>query len=758
MKPAKNLFHFCAVLAALLVVPAISGAERTLRAGHATIAVGQTNRVAISLESLGDEKALGFSLSYDTNLLRFVQAVLGPDATNHGASLTVNANQTTNFGRIGLALSLDLFTTNTFPAGTNQIAELLFTPAPGITGGVSAIQFTNAPIVPEIADSYASNLTATYVSGLATVELNCAFALGTNAAGFAASGGTGDVTLGTLPACGWLVSNTNGWISITSPTNGTGNSTVQFTVAANTGLASRTGVVFIAGQIFTITQSGITCSYLLSTNTATHPTAAGTNSFALLTAGPCPWSVINSNSWIQVLSDTSGSGNGTITYAVDENASITPRSGTLIAGGQAFTITQEAIVCTFSLSATGAFHTEAPATNSFSVTTAAPCPWSVVNTNPWIAILSDQSGTGSGTVTYAVSQSASITERTGTLVVGGQTFSITQQAVTCSFAVAPTSFTNSAAGFTNLITVSAPGPCPWTVESTNSWITIVSGSNGLGPGGVQLALAANAISLERTGTVVVAGQAVTILQQGIACTFTVSPTRRTHGFGTASNSFTINAGTGCLWSVVNTNPWLTIVGSSAGSGTNTVGYLVAANPSPLERIGYLNVQGATLLITQRAITCTFTLAPTNLLHTSAGGTATVSVTVGAGCAWTATTSDAWISLTTPSGTGNGAFGVAVEPNWSDAARTGAVNVAGQVLPISQAAYAGGFVLRSLDVSVPGQVSLSVTGGPAGVWELQMSGDLTNWSKLADLTNSTGRVDLAVPFTTGSNHFFRALRP
>lgn len=60
--------------------------------------------------------------------------------------------------------------------------------------------------------------------------------------------------------------------------------------------------------------------------------------------------------------------------------------------------------------------------------------------------------------------------------------------------------------------------------------------------------------------------------------------------------------------------------------------------------------------------------------------------------------------------------------------------------------------------MPGQVSLSVTGGPAGVWELQMSGDLTNWSKLADLTNSTGRVDLAVPFTTGSNHFFRALRP
>lgn len=757
MKPAKNLFHFCAVLAALLVVPASQGAERTLRAGHATIAVGQTNRIPISLESLGDEKALGFSLSYDTNLLRFVQAVLGPDATNHGASLTVNANQTTNFGRIGLALSLDLFTTNTFPAGTNQIAELLFTPAPGITGGVSAIQFTNAPIVPEIADSYASNLTATYVSGLATVELNCAFSLGTNAAGFTAGGGTSGVTLGTLPECGWLVSNTNDWISITSPTNGTGDGTVQFAVAANAGLASRTGVVFIAGQIFTITQSGITCSYMLSTNAATHPTAAGTNSFALLTAAPCPWSVINSNSWIQVLSGTSGSGNGTITYAVEENASITPRSGTLIAGGQAFTITQEAIVCTYSLSASGALHSETPATNSFSVTTAAPCPWTVVNTNPWVSILSG-GGPGSGAVVYAVDQSGSLTERTGTLVVGGQTFSITQQAVTCSFAVTPTNFTNSAAGFTNIITVTAPSPCPWTVENTNAWVAILSGSNGLGAGTVALAVGANPISLERTGTVVVAGQAVSIVQQGIACTFTVSPTRRTHGFGTASNSFTINAGTGCLWSVVNTNPWLTIVGSSTGSGTNTVGYLVAANPSPLERIGYLNIQGATLLITQRASTCTFTLAPTNLLHSSAGGSGIVSVTAGAGCAWSATTTNGWMALTGASGSGNGSFGVAVEPNWSASARTGSVNVAGVVLPVSQAAYAGGFVLRSLDVSVPGQVSLSVTGGPAGVWELQMSGDLTNWSKLADLTNSTGRVDLAVPFTVGSNHFFRALRP
>ena len=123
-----------------------------------------------------------------------------------------------------------------------------------------------------------------------------------------------------------------------------------------------------------------------------------------------------------------------------------------------------------------------------------------------------------------------------------------------------------------------------------------------------------------------------------------------------------------------------------------------------------------------------------------------------------TTTNNWIQFTSAtSGSGNGGFNYSLFANWGLTARTGVVIVAGQTLPVAQAAYAGGFAFRSINATVPGEVSLSLTGGPAGVWELQISGDLSNWAHLASLTNTTGRVDFATP-SAESNRFYRAILP
>ena len=84
-------------------------------------------------------------------------------------------------------------------------------------------------------------------------------------------------------------------------------------------------------------------------------------------------------------------------------------------------------------------------------------------------------------------------------------------------------------------------------------------------------------------------------------------------------------------------------------------------------------------------------------------------------------------------------------------------LAGQTLGVTQAAYTGGFVFASINASGPGNISLTVTGGPLGVWSLEISGDLTNWSSFASLTNATGRVDFASP-APASNRFYRAILP
>ncbi len=758
MKWLENGWKIGALLLVTLLMSTSHAASRVIRVEGTTLAPGETKRVRVVLESLGDEKALGFNLGYNPAVLRFVNAAAGADSVAVGATLRPNPNQTTNFGRLGVTLSLDFFTTNTFPAGTNFIADIFFTPAAGVTGGVSAITFTNEPGVTEISDPNANELSATYVGSSVSVVLQCGFSLGSSAANFSDVGGAGSVSLvASHPVCAWSLVNTNPWLNLTSATNGAGSATVEFLVDAHPDLTGRTGTVVIAGQNFTVTQSGITCTYALAPGSGSHGPGAETNSFNVLAADPCVWSVGNTNAWVTILSGASGSGNGAVAYAVADNFSASPRAGTLVIAGLTFNILQDAFPCAYALSSTNAEHTAASTTNSFSITTSNFCAWSVVNTNPWINLLSGD-GSGDGTVTYAVSANESLAGRSGALVVGGEIFNVAQQPVVCGYGLSPTDRVHASGPATDTISVLAPGPCPWSAVNTNPWINLLTGSNGAGDGVITYSLAANPTALTRTGLLEVAGQTFVLAQQGVLCAYALSPTRRSHGPGANSNFFTVQAASGCLWTVNNTNPWIQLLGDS-GDGTNAVGYLIEANPAPLERLAWLTVDSATLIITQRAgASCTYELTPVSLAHGSSGGTGTVSIATGAGCAWDVTTTDDWIQFTSvTNGTGVGSFDYSLLANWGLIARTGTVFVAGQALPVTQEAYTGGFVFHSINATVPGEVSLSITGGPLGVWELQISGDLSNWSRLADLTNTTGRVDFAMP-AVESNRFYRAFLP
>lgn len=70
-------------------------------------------------------------------------------------------------------------------------------------------------------------------------------------------GGTGTVNVSGGTACTWTASSNASWISVTSGASGSGSGTVSFSVAANSSSASRTGTLNIAGQTYTVTQSGV---------------------------------------------------------------------------------------------------------------------------------------------------------------------------------------------------------------------------------------------------------------------------------------------------------------------------------------------------------------------------------------------------------------------------------------------------------------------------------------------------------------------
>ncbi|NOT50037.1 MAG: hypothetical protein HOP10_02025 [Chitinophagaceae bacterium] len=71
-----------------------------------------------------------------------------------------------------------------------------------------------------------------------------------------AAGGTGSFNINVTPnTCSWSASETLTWVTITSPLSGTGDGTLSYTVAANTG-GPRSGTITVNGQSHTINQLG----------------------------------------------------------------------------------------------------------------------------------------------------------------------------------------------------------------------------------------------------------------------------------------------------------------------------------------------------------------------------------------------------------------------------------------------------------------------------------------------------------------------
>jgi hypothetical protein len=128
----------------------------------------------------------------------------------------------------------------------------------------------------------------------------------------------------------------------------------------------------------------------------------------------------------------------------------------------------------------------------------------------------------------------------------------------------------------------------------------------------------------------------------------------------------------------------------SGTGAGTVNYSVAANPTGSPRTGTITIAGQPFTVTQQpaTTTCTLTLDHAFQSFGSAGGAGTpIGVTAtpgGCGGAWTATTSDPWITGVTPgSGTGAGTVNYSVAANPTGSPRTGTITIAGQPFTVTQ---------------------------------------------------------------------------
>jgi all-beta uncharacterized protein/BACON domain-containing protein len=407
----------------------------------------------------------------------------------------------------------------------------------------------------------------------------------------ASTGGSGTIAVTAAAGCEWTATSSASWITITGGGSRNGNGTIQFAVAPTTGPA-RSATLTIAGRAFAINQSS-GCTFGITPESHSVASTGGSGTVAVTTAAECGWTATSSAPWITIASGSSGSGNGTVQFAVAPTTG-PARNGTLTIAGRPVAISQSS-GCTFGINPESHSVASTGGAGSVAVTTVPECGWTATSSAPWITIASGGTGSGNGTVQFAVAPTTG-PARSATLTIAGRSFLVSQGSG-CTFGISPTSQNLPYFGGTGSVAVATGPGCTWTASSSIPWVRFTSGQSGTGPGPAVFTADETPSSLPRSATVTIAGQQFAISQDGGPCTFVVSPPSAALGAGGGSGTFEVNTKEACNWTATSNDAWLRVTAGGSGSGDGTVSFSADANPGTA-RNGTIVVGGRTFTASQ----------------------------------------------------------------------------------------------------------------------------------------------------------------
>ena len=406
------------------------------------------------------------------------------------------------------------------------------------------------------------------------------------------------------------------------------------------------------------------------------------NTFDVTAPSTCSWSATPSAPFITVTGGATGMGNGTVTYDVAANGTALTVSGTITVAGTTgdpsdgsadFTVNQQAATCTLNLNpASSGPLAGAGGASSFAVETLPGCNWTAVSSDPALTVTGGASGAGPGNVDFSVAANPTALARNFAVTVTVSNNGImaahatSQSGAACTLTLDPTSTNLPAAGGSGSFAVQTLVGCSWTAGSPDADVTITGGASGSGNGTVTFDVAANPLTTPRNFgiTVVVGGSAPTanhtIAQAPLVCTPVLTPAGTDVPAAGGGGSFDVTVSAGCAWTATPSDAAVTINAGAAGSGNGTVTFDVAANPLAAPRsleivLAASGGSSATHTITQAPLVCSPVLTPSAANIPAAGGSGNFDVSAAAGCGWTATPSDAAVTITSgATGMGNGA--------------------------------------------------------------------------------------------------------
>ncbi|HMV85793.1 MAG TPA: putative Ig domain-containing protein, partial [Blastocatellia bacterium] len=405
----------------------------------------------------------------------------------------------------------------------------------------------------------------------------------------------------------------------------------------------------------------------------------------------CAWTTLAGDPWIVIDSGVNSSGNGTATFHVTTNFGAA-RTGTLTVAGQTINISQDA-QCTYQLSPqTSISAGVAGGSGSVDVVAGMGCPWTAVSNNPWLNIISGSSGAGAGTVNYSVQPNNGNAPRTGTLTIGGQTYTVTQ-------AAAPTCNGNPP------VTVSYNGPAVAIPDNVPAGVNIPLLVSGVGTitdlnfrfdtaGACDISAGNPNSALDHThiGDLTFkltspSGTTVTFMQRrGSSAHNICQLLLNDDGLPNISTFF----GNPSIFVSGNYAPeaagqFLAFDGQNAnGTWILNVSDNAAVDTGNLRRFS---------LIFNTCDGCNYQLSTNGYTAAAGGGQSTVDVTCGGNCTWAAQSNANWIGVNNgASGNGNGTVSFTVAAN-AGGQRNGTLTIAGQTFTVTQAANCGLIIIN-----------------------------------------------------------------
>lgn len=484
----------------------------------------------------------------------------------------------------------------------------------------------------------------------------------------------------------WTASKSEDWITLNA-TSGTVGYPVAYTVSATTNVEQRVGYIYVSGNTHTVTQDGV--GGTISPENREFESNGGSGTISVSTQNKMLWHARSNVEWISV-SATSGLGPGNVTYQVAPFNDVSTRQGTLTVAGNTFTVFQygkRMKLDSYSVTKDYETHVIPITVNALAATT-----WSVTPNNSWISVVDAGNGHGGDLVTIAIAENPSYLARTGTVSIGTETFTVTQQGRTAlEFSISPATSTASVEGANAIIEVRATPDLPWTATSGVNWCAIYAATaSGAGNGNVVYSVSPNPTLSQRTGKITIRANGVgskthTVTQP--AATAAISSNGYEFEASGESCSVEVSVANIVQWSISESLDWLTVSGSLSRTGPGTVTLQAAANNTIYPRSGTVKIAGKTFTVSQKARGVE--VEYDSKLFGTDGGYESISIHPDGNVAWTAVASDTtWITIFQGgSGTGDGEILYIVSPYVGDGtARVGWITVGDKKVYITQRAY------------------------------------------------------------------------